>query len=111
MVGLVDKEHIGGSIPAPFSGGRLQAAGALLDDLARAILGEQAKHGTRAGPAVEHHCQRRGWLAGTNKPEEEVCWGLAGDGNPAGVLLLPSESSRTDILGFFVRDLDVRVGR
>ena len=59
-----------------------------LNDLTWSIAGKETDERARPGPAVHPYRQVLGRLSGLDKPKEQVCRVVAGNIDPAGILLL-----------------------
>lgn len=67
---LINEEHVGCTIPAPFPSDGIKLVEPSLDHFARSIAGKKAQHGAGTWAAVEPYCQSLCGLSRLDEPEE-----------------------------------------
>ena len=109
VTNLIDEEHVGGAVPSPFIDQGLVLVEAFLSHLARTDAAEHAEEGACARASIEPYCEQIRLLPRLDEPEEEICWVVAGDVDPASVLLLGFKGCFACVVGDPVAYCDVVV--
>lgn len=108
---LINEEHIGCSVPAPFPSHCVVLVDTLLNYFTWSVSSKEAKHGAGSRPAIEPYGQAVSALASFNEPKEEICRIGPGQVYPTRILLLLTESCFARALRLLVGNSNVAVSR